>query len=225
MARKIKPFTAAAFGARGSGKTAWCRQTLKAAGIKRIMVWDHKHDASLRDVGQPYDTWPAFVQACCQPAFVARYLPSQDHDMSQQFDAFCRLAWREGNLLMFVDELPEVTKANRAPPSWRKCVNVGRDYDNGTKALAILGAGQRPTEVDKSFLGNADIVHTGRLGFANDAKLFAGMWGIDYAELSNLPNLHWVEKRADRPAVVRGQLTFAKKPQKNPAGTVGGVDP
>lgn len=216
----MKPLTVAAFGARGSGKTAWCKQWIAKHGGRRVMVWDYKHDHGLAEVGTAYASWAAFVAACRQKSFIARYLVSPEHDPHEQFAAFCELAWREGNLLMFVDELPEVTKANKAPAEWRKCVNVGRSYANGTKALSILGAGQRPTEVDKSFLGNCDIVHTGRLGFVNDAKLFAGMWGIKPAELTNLPDLHWVEKRADSPEVARGVLSFAqKKPGPAARGT------
>ncbi len=211
MSRRSKPFTVAAFGARGTGKTAWCKQALAQCGAKRVMVWDYKADSDLADLGRAYARWPEFVAACRAREFVARYIVSQEHDQHQQFAAFCALAWREGNLVMFVDELAEVTKANKAPPEWRKCVNVGRNYDGGRKALSIIGASQRPSEVDKSFIGNADVVHCGRLGYVSDAKLFAGMWGIDYAELANLPDLDWIEKRADSPGVLRGRLTFAKK--------------
>lgn len=136
-----------------------------------------------------------------------------DHgaDAHQQFDAFCRVAWACGCLVMFVDELPEVTRANKAPPAWRRCVNVGRSYDNGEKWLSIIGAGQRPTEVDKSFLSNCDVIHTGRLSYAEDARLFARMWGIDPAEITNLPDLAFIEKRASVAEVQRGQLSFGPK--------------
>ncbi len=175
------------------------------------MVWDYKRDSDLADVGQGFEDWPSFVAACKARRFVARYRVSPDHDPHQQFDAFCALAWREGNLTLFVDELAEVTKANKAPPIWRKVVNVGRNYDDGRKHLNIIAASQRPSEVDKSFLSNCDTVHCGRMGYASDAKLFAGMWGISPAELANLPDLAWIEKRADTPGVTRGILTFPKK--------------
>lgn len=174
------------------------------------MVWDYKHDADLGSMGKPYTSWKNFALSCKSQAFQSRYLVSPEHDPHEQFEAFCALAWREGNVLMFVDELPEVTKANKAPPTWRKCVNVGRSYDGGKKALSIIGAGQRAAEVDKSFLSNCDIIHTGRLGYA-DAKLFARMWGIKEDELTGLADLHWVEKKADQRDVERGVLSFAQK--------------
>ena len=206
-----KALTVASFGARGTGKTAWIKQTLAKVNPARLMVWDYKHDASLASVGKAFTQWPAFVAACKKPTFQARYLVHPDFDPHEQFDAFCALAWREGNLTMFVDELAEVTKANKAPGTWRKCVNVGRSYDNGTKALSIIGASQRPAEVDKSFLANCDVIHTGRLGDIADAKRFAASWGIGADELVNLPDLHWVEKRADSPVITRGVLLFSQK--------------
>lgn len=207
-----KALTVAAFGARGTGKTAWVKKLIASGDADRLMVWDYKHDHALATVGKPFTSWAAFVGECKKPTFKARYLVSPDHDPHEQFEAFCALAWREGNLLMFVDELAEVTKANKAPATWRKCVNVGRSYDNGRKCLAIIGASQRPAEVDKSFLANCDVIHTGRLGDVADAKRFAQSWGIDPGELVNLPDLHWVEKRADSPTISRGVLSFTNKP-------------
>lgn len=217
MARPPKAFAAAAFGARGTGKTVWCKRVVQAYATHpgaRVLVWDYKHDHDLAELGQGFTSWPAFVGATKAAAYVVRYLPSPDHDPHEQFAAWCELAWREGNLLMFVDELPEVTKANRAPAEWRRCVNVGRSYANGTKSLSILAAGQRPTEVDKSFLGNCDVIHTGRLGFEDDARMFGRMWGVPSSELATLPDLHWIEKRASSPGVERGVLTF---PGNSPA--------
>jgi len=214
-----KALTIAAFGARGTGKTAWVKQQIAAARPGRLMVWDYKHDHALNTVGTAFTAWKPFVQACKKPTFQARYLVSPDHDPHEQFQAFCELAWREGNLLMFVDELAEVTKANKAPGAWRKVVNVGRSYDNGTKAISIIGASQRPAEVDKSFLANCDVIHTGRLGDIADAKRFAASFGVEPSELVNLPDLSWVEKRADSPEILRGMLVFSQKSKASKKAT------
>ncbi len=205
------PFRWAVFGATGTGKTAWTLQALEAVRPARLMVWDFKHDDALTGLGKPYESWPHFVAACKKPSFAARYLVHPDFNPHEQFDAFCALAWREGNVVMFVDELAEVTKANKAPAAWRKVVNVGRNYEQGTKAISIIGASQRPAEVDKSFLANCDVIHAGRLGDVADAKRFARSWGCDPSELVNLPNLHWVEKRADSSELGRGVLSFSRK--------------
>lgn len=203
----------AAFGARGTGKTAWVKQFIRKENPSRLLIWDFKHDPSLKDVGTPCTNLAHMIRACHAETFKLRYLVDHGKDIIAQFDLFCRMAWSAGDLTMFVDELPEVTKANRAPPAWRKCVNVGREYQDGgkIKRLSIIGAGQRPAECDKTFIANCDIVHTGRLGDQSDAKRFASSWGCDHAELANLPNLHWVEKRADSPEIVRGVLSFGNE--------------
>lgn len=198
----------AAFGATGAGKTEWVLQTLSVINAPRLLVWDHKHDHTLQEVGQGFKVWADFVNACRGKTFKARYLPNHRGDLAAQFEAFCSLAWHLGNAVVFVDELPEVTKANRAPLTWRTIVNVGRSYDDGSKSLSVIGAGQRPAEVDKSFLANCDVIHTGRLGDIQDAKRFAGSWGVEPSELVNLPNLHWLEKRASDPQIFRGVLQY-----------------
>lgn len=199
-----------AFGARGTGKTAWMLR--QCAKDKRLIVWDFKHDAGLVGVGQRCTTLGAMIRAMDAPAFRLHYLVDHDKDVHAQFELFCRAAWMAGKLRMFVAELPEVTKANRAPAIWRKCVNVGRHYEGG-KWLSIIAEAQRLAEVDKSFIGNCDVIHTGRLGNLADCKAFGAMWGIDPGELANLPDLHWLEKRPESPELQRGVLSFGN-PQK-----------
>ena len=212
----MKPFRWAVFGATGTGKTAWTVQQIRTMNPQRLMVWDPKHDHALANLGTPYASWADFVKACKAPRFQARYRMSHDHDQHEQFAAFCALAWREGNVLMFVDELAEVTQASRAPGAWRKIINVGRSYEDGKKTISVIGVSQSPMEVDKSFLGNCDLIHTGRLGNIRAARNFAQQWGIPAAELSNLPPLHWIEKRDTEADVQRGVLRFDAKPATEP---------
>lgn len=208
-----KALTIGAFGARGTGKTAWVLQQLAAAKPARLLVWDFKSDPAMMDAGRAIDTMPDFIQAMRSKAFKLRYIVDHSRPLDEQFSLFCRAAWAAGNLTMFVDELPEVTKANRAPPAWRQCVNVGRDYvfDGERKALTIIGAGQRAAECDKSFMNNLDVLHTGRLTAAGDARYVADLLGCDFRELSKLPDLHYIERRAGQVEPVRGVLTFKKK--------------
>jgi len=176
-------------------------------------MWDHKHDPSLRDKPwQPLGAIADVARAAMAPAFNIKFMVDHTKDVAAQFDLFCRIAYQAGNLTMWVDELPEVTKANRAPPAWKTCVNVGREYMIGgqIKRLTIIGTGQRMAEMDKSFLDNCDIIHTGRLGHG-DAEKLSRSWGLKPGELTNLPDLHWLEKRAESNEIHRGVLTFAKK--------------
>lgn len=212
MAVKGKALVQFACGARGTGKTAW--MVRQCERDTRLAVWDFKHDPNLARIADTYTDLPSFIRALAAPTFRARYLVDHGRDIPAQFDLFARACWAAGCLRMFVAELPEVTKAGRAPASWRRCVNVGRDYvaAGQRKWLAIIAEAQREAEVDKSFTGNCDVIHLGRLGNVNDCKRFAAMWGLDVGELATLPDLHWIEKRADSPHLVRGVLSFGNAP-------------
>lgn len=210
---KGKALTYAAFGARGTGKTAWVKQLIGRLNPPRLLVWDFKHDPSLEGMGTAYRTLQAMIDAVREKRFSVRYLVDHASDIHAQFDLFCKVAWVVGDVLVFVDELPEVTKANKAPQAWRQLVNVGREYQHGgkVKRVAIIGAGQRPAECDKSFIANADVVHVGRLGNASDAQAMARSWGLHQREFMDLPDLHWREKRADTIEIQRGVLSFLQK--------------
>ena len=204
---------AGVFGARGTGKNAWLKQQLRVRP-PRLVVWDHKHDPTMVDVGKGVTDLGEFIRAMKGKRFALRYLPDHDGDVDAQFDLFCRACFHVGNLCMVVDELPEVTKANRAPAAWRKCVNVGRLYrgaDGVERSLVIFGLGQRPSECDKSFMNNLDVLHAGRVAQPSDARTLADLLNVDYRELMRLENLHWIERRQGQAEPVRGVLTFKKK--------------
>ena len=220
-----KALTIAAFGARGTGKTVWVRQQIELAKPGRLLVWDFKHDPGLESVGQAVASMPELIRACKAKAFALRYLVDHGRELQTQFDLFCQAAWLAGNVLVFVDELPEVTKANRAPMSWRRIVNIGREYkgsDGQLRHISIIGAGQRPAEVDKSFLSNCDVIHTGRLSHAGDAKAMAEFMGCDATELMRLEDLAWIERRASQTEALRGKIIFskAKGRAQKPSGRV-----
>ena len=207
-----KALTVAVFGGRGTGKTAWIKQRIKREKPPRLIIWDFKNDPSLEDVGQAVQGLPSLFSAMKKDRFQLRYQVDHKADIQNQFEFFCRAAFEAGNLLMFVDELPEVTKANKAPPAWRRCVNVGRDYRDAKgnrKWLAIIGAGQRAAECDKSFISNSDIIHTGRANNLDDARELAKTIGCKAQDIVSLPDLHWVEKDASKTTFERGILKFS----------------
>lgn len=209
-----KALTIAAFGARGTGKTAWVKQQIAKARPPRLLVWDFKNDPALEGVGTTCTSLPAMIAGAKAARFQLRYLVDHGRDIHAQFDLFCQCAWLAGDVLIFVDELPEVTKANKAPVAWRRVVNVGRLYrghDGKERSISIIGAGQRPAECDKSFISNADVIHTGRLSHAGDARELAQSLGCDFKLLMNLPDLHWVEKEAAKTTFSQGVLSFSNK--------------
>lgn len=211
-----KPLCYAVLGSRGAGKTAWCVQTINAMRLPRLAIWDFKHDRRVGEIvgATPFTFLPTMARAMKAPTFRVRYLVDHKIDIAKQFDDFCDIAWTASQLLMYVCELPEVTTASRPPKIWRRCVNVGRDYttpDGHPGWLAIMADAQRATEVDKSFLSNADVTHTGRQSYEDDAREMARRigGGVTFEQLQQLPDLHWIERRAGEPEPRRGVLSFA----------------
>lgn len=212
-----KPLMIGLFGARGTGKTVAAKRYLARTRPARLMVWDFKHDPMLLGMGREMRELPALIRAMAAPRWQLRYLVDHDRDIGAQFDAFCRAAWLAGDLTMCVDEVPEVTKPGRAPPAWKKLVNVGRNYtrsDGVVVGVSIIGVGQRAAEVDKSFLSNLDIVRAGRMGHEDDARALSNKIGCDWRDLMTLPDLEYFERAAGATAPERGRLSFGRALKK-----------
>lgn len=213
-----KALVAGFFGARGTGKTVGACQF--EARTPCLGIWDYKHDPRLADWGTPYTNLAEFIRALEARTFTARYLVDRSGPLPVplQFERFCQACFLRGNMRMFVDELPAVTRTFKAPDAWRECVNIGREYrtsgDPRIKHLGITITAQRLNEIDKTLIGNLDVMHCGRLPFKNDAVAAAGSLGVPASELMQLPDLHWIERRSDRTAATRGVLTFGNSAQK-----------
>lgn len=213
----MKPQVIGAFGGRGTGKSAWVLQQLEAMNPPRSAVWDFKQDPRLDGWGQAFTDPATLVRAMDAPRFRVRYLVNVEGDVDSQFDTFCRACWLAGNMVLFVDELPAVTRANKAPPAWKQIINIGREYrgaDGKVRHLSVIAAAQRPSEVDKTFFDNADVIHTGRVRGAS-ARTLADEMGVPPQQVMGLPDLHWLETRQGVPEVMRGVLSFGSK--KTPA--------
>lgn len=221
-----KALVIGAFGARGTGKNAWVLQELARMKPTRLVIWDYKHDPSMDKLGTAVRSMPDLIRALSAPSFKLRYLPTFTN-LDAQFDLFCRACMAAGRLTMVVDELPEVVKPSYAPPGWKTCLNVGRQYkmSNVIMWLTIIAMAQSPMECDKTFINNLDVLHTGRLGSKSAAQRLADQLAIDYRELLTMPDLHWIERRHGQTELARGVLSFSnsyKKPKTKPIGGLRG---
>lgn len=199
-----KPEILAAMGARGTGKTAWATRQPQYVKAKRLAVWDLMREAAHAQLPHT-ESLPEFIRWLKAPAFRVAFAPSPDDAVrEQQFELWCRACLLAGHLTAHVEELAFVTKPHKAPPAWRRMILLGR-YE--PHVLTIIGTSQRPAQVDKEFIGNADVLHVGRL-IGADAEGPARILGIKPAELENLPDLHWLERRQGDMKPTRGQLSF-----------------
>jgi hypothetical protein len=135
---------------------------------------------------------------------------------AEHFEAFCKLAWvwlRAHMGALVVEELSDVTNPSKAPPAWGEIVRKGRHV--GAQVYAIT---QRPSESDKTIVGNAALIHTGLMAFARDREYMARCLDIPVSDMAALPRLAWIERDMRSLELRRGVVTFAKQ-RKTPTAS------
>jgi hypothetical protein len=207
-----KPLIYAALGARGTGKSAWCKQVLERIKPKRLAVWDTMQEHQL---GVTTGNLGEAIRAMKSPAFTIAFRPSRDDEARiVQFDLWCHALLAAGRTFCHVEELAFVTSPHKAPPAWREMVLLGRHQQH---QLSIMGTSQRPAQIDKDFLGNCDLIHCGRLVAKGDAQKAGEVLGVRFDELMKLPDLAYIERAMRDVIPTRGTLSFGAKPAKRQA--------
>jgi hypothetical protein len=214
-----KPLIVGALGSRGSGKSAWVRQYLARVKPARLAVFDLMQEHA--DLGAPTADLGAAIRAMKARRFAVVFQPSRDDKArAAQFDLWCRACMAVGDLWAYVEELAFVTTAHKAPPGWREMCLLGR---HARHRVSIIATSQRPSQVDKEFLANVDLLHCGRLAHRGDAEAAADVLAVSAQELQTLPDLAWIERGAGDVACRRGVLSFG--PAKPARGRPKGAQP
>jgi hypothetical protein len=124
------------------------------------------------------------------------------------FETFCRLAWvwlRAAPGSLVVEELADVTSPGKAPAAWGEIVRKHRHARGVVYALT-----QRPAESDKTILGNAAVIHTGRLNMARDRAYMAAVLDVPQSDVDQLADLDYIERNMRTRALSRGRVTFKR---------------
>lgn len=197
----------AIMGATGCGKTTTLRALLAKPKRKRTIVWSPK---------EPIDNYAALyagsvvvnsatevlrlVKAAGKGEFHIVFRPRLNREIDQaQFGAVCKIAMAARNVTMVVDELHTVTRPSWAPDGWSELIMMGRGY-----GCEVFGLSQRPASVDKDFLSNASMVHTGRLAFNEDAKAVGKSLTVPWQDVMNLSGFQWIRRDILTGKVTRG---------------------
>lgn len=180
------------------------RQELDRQAPPRLLVWDlmREHDWA----GPPLMDLAAAIGQLKGGTWRVRFCPSTGAERrAAEFDLWCRAAMAAKNCTVLAEELAFVTRASWAPEGWRELCLLGRH-----KGVTIYGTSQRPAQVDKEFFGNLDLIHCGRQTSEADAKTMASLLGVRWQEMQQLPDLHWLERRAGETQARRGVLEFSR---------------
>ena len=141
-------------GRKGSGKSTRTAVLVKHA--PRIVVFDpmEDHRAALPDHFEGLEdieaVWEYFNQASREETFACSYTPGDDPE--REFEELCKVVYEYGNVLLVVEEVPIVVKANYLPKTFGRIVRTGRHRD-----IDILWTAQRASEVARTLTASTDI--------------------------------------------------------------------
>lgn len=185
----------AIMGATGCGKTTVLRAELAKKKRKRTIIWSPKEaidNYAALYAGSVVVSSSAevlkLVKAARKGEFHIVFKPRLVRKVDEaQFGMVCKIAMAAKNVTFIADELHTVTRPTWAPDGWSELIMMGRGY--GTE---VFGLSQRPASVDKDFFSNCSVVHTGRLGFDDDAKALAKSLRVPFNDVMNLHGFQWI---------------------------------
>lgn len=197
----------AVIGATGSGKGVYIKNYALTKAEKRLWIWDYMQEyATLVDLSTT--ALGSALQAVGGKTFRVAFRPSyDDKTRARQFDLFCKAAVAAGNLRMVVEELAFVTSPTHAPAGWKAATSIGRH-----KGLRLIGASQRPAQVDKAFWSNCTEVHCGFLNHEPDQKVMAQVLGVAVSDVQGLKPLEYIHKNVRTKEIVFGKVKIPGKP-------------
>lgn len=169
-------------GPTGSGKTYLARAVWSSFRPPRLVA-DPKNDVDETGTLTADGRWPVTFHdpARIPTVDVARYVPRDPYDL----DAWDRLGasiWDRPDLMTWLDEaaypLSSISAASRR---WLTLVTQGR-----SRGLGLIASHQRPVEVHRSVIGNADALAMFPTWAAADVATMAGHMHTDPAALRDL---------------------------------------
>jgi hypothetical protein len=191
----------AVIGATGSGKGVHIKYYELKKSEKRLAIWDYMREYSpFTDIQT--DKISAALSAMAAKQFRIAFQPSFDDKVrAQQFDLFCKAAVAVGDLRVVIEELAFVTTPSFAPPGWKMATSIGRH-----KGLRIIGASQRPAQVDKAFWSNCTEIHCGFLNYEADQKTMAQALGVPISDIQALKPLEFIHKNVRTKEIKFGRV-------------------
>lgn len=179
----------AIFGASGSGKSSLQKLELLDVRPPRIAIWDPKREYSAF-AKMVSDMDLLMKGALAGGPFALLWQPLGGRDkMRRQFDAFCRIVNKAGNCWVVADEIADVTEPGWAPEGWEILTRQGRHA-----GITIRGLSQRPSDIDKSFYGNATHIAVFRMNAESDVDRMAKLLGVEKRVVIGLKQLDWIER-------------------------------
>jgi hypothetical protein len=189
-------------GASRTGKTTWVVE--RTARDRRFLVWDSAGEFSDLHRCERVDSVLALSKLVI-PGASARRIGFCVPVTAENFAAFCRLAWvyirSHHPATVVVEELADVTSPGKAPTYWGEIVRKGLRYGPDIYALT-----QRPSESDKTVIGNASVLHVHQCALEIDVKYMAAQLRAPVEQVDALEPFHWIERDRRTKVLTSGRL-------------------
>ena len=102
-------------------------------------------------------------------------------------------AFRQGNMIIFIDEIAPLVTGARIPPGLYDCLIMG-----ASRGVTVISVSQRPKDIHNIILSESYTKILFRLNLEDDRKKIKGIADQEVADsLHNLPNTHFIFVRAD----------------------------
>lgn len=108
-------------------------------------------------------------------------------------DDLADYVFRQGNIILFIDEIAPLMTPQKIPPALYDCLVMG-----ASRGVTIVSVSQRPKDIHNVVLSEAYTKIFFRLNLEDDRKKIKGIADQEVADaLHNLPNTYFIYVRAD----------------------------
>ncbi len=177
-------------GTSGSGKSIFLKSRI--GNEPRLVIFDRKDEWSRVDgippiarVTDPYELIHSMREAGRGGNLRVAFRPIGDEkQQGEQLDLFCRGLLNFGYAAVVIEELSGVTTPSKAPYGWGEVLRTGRAL-----GLKVYGVSQRPSESDKTIMGNRSELHVCPMERDQDMVYMAKELNVHPDEVRNLVHI------------------------------------
>jgi len=151
-----KPTIVTILGKKGSGKSVLARRLWETYPYDRLAIDPHNdlHEEGTRDVRDPLPArWPMPLED--EERTSLRYVPDPGaKTYLDDLDRAVGLAYMHRHVLLWLDEINDLTSANFTPPFMKRALYASRH-----RQLSMLMCGPRALNINPLILSQADLVY------------------------------------------------------------------
>ncbi len=196
-------------GSSGSGKSVTIKKRLQKE--KRLIIWDidDEYTGEMGIPGCQRITSMAELAAKVSKAKAGKFAYVGP---KSNFEQWCRVVFAWGYCAAVAEETAGVTSAAKAPDAWHTLISRGRK--RGIKPL--VGVTQRPSESDKTIMGNCSSIQCGMLTRAMDRKYMAQELDLPVEHISRLGEEEYIRLDTRKKEYFHGVITTPPEGTRNP---------